>query len=148
MRNVTNLVVLVLVFCMTFISSCNDDDGDSLNPAIASVEGKWNFNKIATVIDGVKYPEEDFNEDNGCPKDFIELKSGGDYTEGYYYGLDCILDIYNGTWTKNGAMVTITSDGESTIYEVINVTASTLKIKYSETDDGVNYVYIVSFIKV
>jgi hypothetical protein len=148
MRKVTTLVVLVLAFSMTFISSCNSDDDESLNPATASIEGKWNFNKIATEIDGVKYPEENYNEGNGCPKDFVELKSGGNYTEGYYYGLECTLDTSSGTWTRNGAIVTFTSDGESIFYEITSITTSILKIKYSETVDGVNYVYRVSFTKV
>lgn len=147
MKKGTTLVVLVLAFMMTFISSCSSDDDDALNPATASIEGKWNFNKIAEEIDGVKYPEENYNDDNGCPKDFVELKSGGDFVEGYYYGLECTLETSLGAWSKNGAIVTVTLDGESISYEIISVTNSTLKIKYSETVDGISYVYKVSFTK-
>ena len=146
MKKVTILVVLVLAFIITFIPSCSNDDNTS-NPDTASLEGKWNFNKISEEIDGVKYPEEDYNDDDGCPKDFVELKSGGIYIEGDYYGSECTLDTFGGTWSKNGAIVTIISDGESTSYEVVSVSASTLKIKFSETVDGISYVYRISFTK-
>ncbi|WP_140487486.1 lipocalin family protein [Flavobacterium sp. GSA192] len=146
MRKVTTLMVIVLVFVTALLFSCNDDDNP--NPATASIEGKWNFNKISEEINGVKYPEENYDNSTGCPKDFVELKSGGIYVEGFYSEIDCDLDEYVGEWSKDGAIVTIVTEEGATSYEIVSITASTLKVKFSETIDGDKYVYRISFTKV
>lgn len=146
MKKVSVLFVLVLAFAMTFVSSCSNDD-DS-NPVAASVEGKWNFSKISTVINGVPSAEEDYDDNEpGCPKDFIELKSGGVYTDGDYYNSECQLETSTGTWSKSGSILTITGDGISIPFEVVSVSSTVLKVKYSDTLEGITYVMNITFTK-
>jgi len=140
--------VLVLAFAMTFISSCSNDGNDSPVPVAATVEGKWNFYKMSTVINGVPSAEEDYDDNEpGCPKDFIELKPGGVYGDGDYSGSTCTLFATEGTWSKSGSMVTITSEGISISFEVVSVSSTELKIKYSETFEGTVNVINISFTK-
>lgn len=148
MKKVSVLFVLVLAFAMTFVSSCSNDDDNDSNPVTATVEGKWNFSKISAVIDGVPTPEEDYDDNEpGCPKDFIELKSGGVYNDGYYYNPGCLLETSTGTWSKSGAILTITSEGISIPLEVVSVSSTVLKVKYSETFEGITSVFNVTFTK-
>lgn len=148
MKKVSVLFVLVLAFAMTFVSSCSNDDDNDSNPVTATVEGKWNFSKISAVIDGVPSPEEDYDDNEpGCPKDFIELKSGGVYNDGDYYNSECMLETSSGTWSKNGAIITITGDGISIPLEVVSVSSTVLKVKYSETFEGITTVINITFTK-
>ena len=148
MKKVSVLFVLVLAFAMTFVSSCSNDDDNDPNPVTATVEGKWNFSRISAIIDGVPIPEEDYDDNEpGCPKDFIELKSGGVYNDGYYYNPECLLESSTGTWSKSGAILTITSEGISIPFEVVSVSSTVLKVKYSETFEGITSVFNVTFTK-
>jgi hypothetical protein len=148
MKKVSFLFVLVLAFAMTFVSSCSNDDNDSPNPVTATVEGKWNFSKMSTVLNGVPSAEEDYDDNEpGCPKDFIELKSGGVYNDGDYYNSECQLETSTGTWSKSGSIITITGDGISIPLEVVSVSNTVLKVKYSDTFEGITTVINITFTK-
>ena len=148
MKKVSVLFVLVLAFAMTFVSSCSNDDNDSPKPVTATVEGKWNFSKISAVIDGVPSAEEDYDDNEpGCPKDFIEFKSGGVYTAGDYYNSEGQLETSTGTWSKSGTILTITTEGVSTPVEVVSVSSTVLKIKFSDTFEGITTVFNITLTK-
>ncbi|MEL1240493.1 lipocalin family protein [Flavobacterium flavipallidum] len=145
MKKVNFLYVLVLTFMMVFNLSCSDDNED-LSPATASIEGKWEYSKIIEGVDGIKYPEENYENTTGCPKDYVELKPGGAFFEGYY-GDGCVLELDEATWVRDGAIVTVVYEGEAESYEIVKVINATLKVKYSYNSDSGHYVYWVTFTK-
>jgi len=130
MKKVIILFVSALALGMAF-TSCNNDD-DSPAPTPASVEGKWNFSKISETVNGVTSPEEDYGHEPGCNKDYIELKAGGVFNEANYSGSNCALDLSTGTWSKSGNIITITLGGVGVSGEVVSVSSSVLKVKFSE----------------
>lgn len=149
MKKVIILFVSVLALGMTFTSCSNDDDSPAPAPASASVEGKWNFSKVSVTENGVvTIPEEDWEHEPGCIKDYIELKAGGVYNEVYYIGSVCELDSSAGTWSKSGNIITITLEGGEIISaEIASVSSSVLKVKISETDAGITTVTTLTFTK-
>lgn len=147
MKKVSILFMVVTTFAMTLISSCsNNDDDNNSNPVEVSVEGKWNFSKVS--IDGVSSAEIDYDDNElGCPKDYIELKSGGVLNVGDYYNSECLLEISTGTWSKSGSIITITNDEISIPFEVVSLSNTVLKVKYSETFEGNNHVIYLTLTK-
>ena len=126
-------------------SACSDD-GDSSAPA--TIDGKWNFNKMSVTVNDVTSPELDYEgNEPGCMKDYIEFAAGGILKDGDYSGSNCALTISNGTWTKSGNIISITSEGISIPVEIISLTSSALVIKYSETEDGLTLTVNMSFTK-
>nr|WP_314895494.1 lipocalin family protein [uncultured Flavobacterium sp.] len=145
MRKISILFVSALVLGMTFTSCSNDDNSPA--PAPASVEGKWNFSKISETVNGVTSPEVDYDHEPGCNKDYIELKAGGVFNEVYYFGSDCASDLNTGTWSKSGNIITITLGGVVASVEVVSVSSSVLKVKFSETYEGITTVINTTFTK-
>lgn len=131
MRKVSILFVSALALSMAFTSCSNDDDSPPSAPP--SVEGKWNFSKISETVNGVTSPEVDYDHEPGCIKDYIELKAGGVFNEASYSGSNCALDLSTGTWSKSGNIITITLGGVVASGEVVSVSSSVLKVKFSET---------------
>ncbi|MNG34938.1 hypothetical protein D3C84_1215600 [compost metagenome] len=58
-----------------------------------------------------------------------------------------MLETSSGTWSKNGAIITITGDGISIPLEVVSVSSTVLKVKYSETFEGITTVINITFTK-
>ncbi|PWA09299.1 lipocalin-like domain-containing protein [Flavobacterium laiguense] len=146
MKKAIILFISALVLGMTF-SSCSNDD-DSPAPAPASVEGKWNFSKMSETVNGVTSPEEDYGHEPGCIKDYIELKAGGVFNEVYYFGSDCASDLVTGTWSKSGNIITIRYEGGRVVsVEVVSVSSSVLKVKFSNTEGGITTVINTTFTK-
>lgn len=143
MKKVIILLLSSLVLGTTF-TSCNDND-DPPAPAPASVEGKWNFNKLSETENGVvTLPEADYVHEPGCIKDYIELKPNGVYNEAYY-GSGCALELTTGTWSKSGNIITITQGADIISAEVVSLSPSVLKVKISDTDSGIATVTTVTF---
>jgi hypothetical protein len=145
MKKIITLLIVTLSLGMISISCSNDE---SNNSSTSSVVGKWNFSKMSTVINGIASPEIDYDDNEvGCPKDYLELKDGGVYNEGDYYDSACTLDLSTGTWVKNGNTLSITSNGETFSVEVVSVTSTELKLKVSQTDNGITFIINVTLIK-
>ena len=146
MKKIIILFVFTLVSVLNFTSCSNDDDSPS--PATDSIVGKWNFSKLSTTIDGVTSPEFDYDDnDPGCPKDFLEFKTGGVFNEGEYSGSSCVLDSSSGTWTQSGSTITITEGTDVITVQLVSVTSTTLKVKVTETDNGVTMILNITFTK-
>jgi hypothetical protein len=144
MKKIILLFIYVLSLMFAF-SSCSDD---SDSPEPATIEGKWNFNKMSVTINGITSPEIDYEgNEPGCLKDYIEFIPGGVLKEGDYYGSECALEIINDTWVKNGNKITVTLDGILIPLEVVSLTSSSLVVKYSESQDGMTLIINLSFVK-
>jgi hypothetical protein len=145
MKKLIILFVFAVVAGLNFTSCSSDDD----NTSSTSIEGKWNFSKFSTTVNGVTSPEMDYEgNETGCPKDFIEIKTGGVFVDGDYSGSSCTLDSFTGTWAKSGNTLTITAESETFTVELISVTSSSMKIKSSETFNGETVIVNMTFTRV
>ncbi|WP_339839228.1 lipocalin family protein, partial [uncultured Flavobacterium sp.] len=82
----------------------------------------------------------------GCNKDYSEIIAGGTLKDVYYEsngagGCDEFIDTLN--WTRNGNTITVSESGFSTTGEIVELTNTTLKTKY--TDPADDSVYITVF---
>lgn len=137
-------ILFISLLALAF-SSCSDDDESSVS---MTIEGKWNFSKMSVTVNDVTSPELDYDgNEPGCSKDYIEFAPGGVFNDGDYSGSECLLYTTTGTWYKNGNAVTITSEGISIPLEVMSLTSTILKVKYSETQDGTTVIVNMTFIK-
>jgi hypothetical protein len=144
MKKIIVLFAFALISILNFTSCSSEDDSSTSS----SIVGKWNFSKISTTINGVTSPEMDYDDNElGCPKDFVEFKTGGIYTEGDYSGSTCLLDSSAGTWVQSGSNITITQGTDVFTAEVVSVTSTTLKVKATETDSGVTITINITFTK-
>lgn len=142
MKKISILVLSLLAFAF---SSCSDD-GDSSVPA--TIDGKWNFNKMSVTVNNVTSPELDYEgNEPGCMKDYIEFVAGGVLKDGDYSGSNCELMISNGSWSKSGNIITITSEGITMPLEIVSITSTALAVKYSETEEGLTLIINMTFTK-
>ena len=144
MKKLIILFVFVLVTGLNLTSCSSDNESTSSS----SIVGKWNFSKYSTTFNGVTSPEMDYDgNESGCPKDFIEFKTGGVYNEGDYSGSTCVLDSFAGTWVQSGSNITITEGTDVITAQVVSVSSSVLKVKATETDSGVTITVNITFVK-
>lgn len=142
---------LIILFAFSLVSginftSCSSSDNESSSSS--SIVGKWNFGKFSTTFNGVTSPEMDYDgNESGCPKDYVEFKTGGVYNEGDYSGSTCVLDSFAGTWIQSGSTITITEGTDVITAQVVSVTSSTLKLKATETDNGITITVNLTFTK-
>ena len=135
MKNLKSLVLLFLVATVSLVS-CNKDDDDA-TPTATTFEGKWQYSKEGAIVNGQEVLT-NYVHASGCTKDYVEFLSAGVFKDHSFFGASCEEDVFTGTWSKNGSMVTVTADGDSSTAEIIELTATTLKVKY--TDAGTVFV--------
>lgn len=141
-------LIVLFVFALVTVLNFNSCSSDNESSSSSSVTGKWNFSKFSTTVSGVTSPEMDWADNEpGCPKNYVEFKTGGVFNGASYSGSTCVLDISSGTWVQSGNTFTLTLGTEVTTFQVVSVTSSTLKIKTTETDSGVTYTLNVTFEK-
>ncbi|WP_146917251.1 lipocalin family protein, partial [Flavobacterium columnare] len=74
----------------------------------------------------------DYQHTSGCAKDYMEFLSGNIIKEHYFDLLNCKEVIYTGTWNKtnNSGVITYTDDPTNVNFEILELTSTTLKMKY------------------
>lgn len=144
MKKLSFLFLSALALGMSFTSCSKDDDSTP-----GSVVGKWNYSKTSTSINGqLVAPEADYDgNEAGCNKDYVEILESGVYNEVDFDGVDCDQDLDAGTWVKNGATLTVTSNGETDVMTVVSVSSTVLKMKFSYTEQGITITQNVTFTK-
>ncbi|MSP85235.1 MAG: hypothetical protein EXR18_05365 [Flavobacteriaceae bacterium] len=144
MKKLIILFVFVLFLGLNF-TSCSSSDNDSSSTSL--IVGKWNFSKFQVTEGGVTTPEMDYPNTPNCPKNYVEFKTGGVCNAGTYEGSTCILDIDPATWALSGSTIAITDGTDVSTLELVSVTSSTLKVKQTETENGVTYILNITFTK-
>lgn len=132
MKKFQRLVLLFLVGSLTLVS-CNKD-----NDKEASIEGKWLYSKEGTIVNGQELLV-DYQHTSGCNKDYTEIIAGGSVKDVYYEsngngGCDQITDT--GSWSRNGNTISATFSGYTNTGEILELSDTTLKIKFVDPDDG------------
>jgi hypothetical protein len=140
MKKLSVLFVAIMALGMSF-TSCSKDDDETTS---ASIEGKWNYSKVQTTLAGQAIPEQDYPSTPGCSKDYLEFKADGVANLGYYEDSACKLDLETTKWTKDGNKLTIVSDE---VYEIVSITNTILKIKYTYSEGGVSYSVTLTLVR-
>jgi hypothetical protein len=136
MKKVYLLFVSILIFGVLF-TSCTKDDSGPVDMNL--IEGKWNFNKSTATSSGITipYPTDYFKNEDGCNKDYIDIKTGGivKYADS---SLNCVLIEKDGTWTQSANTITINVTGTSLIgtFNVTSLSATELILKFDGTTPG------------
>jgi hypothetical protein len=135
MKKIKMLFVSVFVLGF-FLSSCTSDSGPvDMN----LINGKWLFNKSTATSSGITIPYSTpyFKNEDGCEKDYVEIKTGGIITNGDYSS-GCNLETKDGTWTESGNTITITVPGSdfSGTFNVASLSANELILKIDGTYGG------------
>ena len=111
------------------LSSCSKNDSSAETPAV-SIEGKWQYTKEGLSINN---PEvlTDYGHASGCSKDYIEILPGNTIKVHYFNNPNCEENVNVGTWNRNNnSFVTTYSDQTVINAEIVELTNTTLKIKY------------------
>lgn len=122
------LVMMVAVFGF-FTISCSDDDNDG--ETLAPLTGKWSISKVGTTVSGVETLIDAPQNQAGCEKDFMDLKSDNTVQEGNYDSTidPCALFTDQGIYSRSHNNLTRVVDGVTTTQDIVNLTLSELKLK-------------------
>lgn len=135
MKKLSILFVSVLTLGLAVTSCSSDDDNNG------SIEGKWAPVKMGSVVNGQEILVNIPNEGK-CDSDIIEFTSDAKFTDITYEfnNNKCESSTDKGTWSlKDKTLTTIyNGDTESNAFEVLELTKSTLKLKYVEKIDDTN----------
>lgn len=122
------LVMMVAVFGF-FTISCSDDDNDG--ETLAPLTGKWSISKVGNTVSGVETLIDAPQNQSGCEKDFMDLKSDNTVQEGNYDSTidPCALFTDQGIYSRSHNNLTRVVDGVTTTQDIVNLTLSELKLK-------------------
>ncbi|HEU4496401.1 MAG TPA: hypothetical protein VFR70_05060 [Flavobacterium sp.] len=136
------VLVLALIFGLSF-TSCNNDDDDS--DSIGSVVGKWNQLSRKFSANGATVFDQPYDgHQAGCAKDYIEFFENGTISSGDYKA-SCVLETSSSSYTRSGNTLVI-DNGEET-YEIITANSSTMILRGTETIGEVTGTIELSFTK-
>jgi hypothetical protein len=129
MKNRIKLFALILSVGL-FTISCNDDDSNQ-GETIAPLVGKWNLSKVGTTTGGTETLIDAPQNQAGCSKDYIDLKTDNTVIEGDYDSTidPCALFTDNGIYSRSHNNVTRVVNGVTTVQDIVNLTLSELKLK-------------------
>ena len=122
---------LALVICIgLFVTSCNSDDSNE-GETLAPLAGKWSIDKIGTTIAGSETLIDAPQNENGCDKDYMDLKLDNTVVEADYDSTisDCALFFENGIYSRSHNNLTRVVDGVTTVQDIVNLTLHELKLK-------------------
>jgi hypothetical protein len=142
MKKLSILFVSVLTLGLA-VTSCSSDDDD------ASIVGKWTPVKMGSIV-GDKEVLVDYPKEGTCDSDVTEFTADGKFTDVSYESNDgkCEASTDKGTYTYSGKTLSTKYDDDTTSesVEVLELSGSTLKIKYTEKIDATNsYVLITVY---
>ena len=125
---------------LSFTACSSDDDASDNNNSIV---GKWKFEQIGTIENG---QEVLLNYEHECASspDYMEFYSSGT-VEVIYINMNCHEEIESSdNWVLNGNNLSIsTVDGPLAI-EILTLTATTLKFKFTEINSNETVVAVFS----
>ncbi len=133
-------LALLFVSVVTLgITSCSSDD----KVTEAEFTGKWEYSQQGTVIAGqdvlTVYPHT-----QGCAKDYLQITPTTSVDHKFTTD-ECLEDTTTRTYTRSGNTITTTAAGQTITGEIVNLTATTLKIKTTQTIQGQNLSYVVVY---
>lgn len=136
------IILSLSVLACFAISSCSSDDNKEEividNSVSQKFIGKWNLKTGIIIEDGQTYTIDLKTE--GCNYDFFDLRSNGTKDEVYHSeDGNCTEENFVGTWvydqTDNTITTIDTDDNYEMVYEVIEISTNSMKVKLI-SDDG------------
>ena len=128
---------ILFLFVSTFVlglTSCDKDDDSSST----GIEGKWEYSQSGTIVAGQETLGP-YDHECSSQKDYTEFLSGG-VIKDYFFDIDCVQNLIQGTWSKSGNTLTINIDGETVNAQILTLNATTLKV--SSQFGGQTYIQV------
>jgi hypothetical protein len=125
-------IILAFAFSIgLFTVSCNNDDDGNQGETIVPLTGKWDYSKVGTTVGGVETLTDAPQNQAGCSKDFIELKTDNTVVEGDYDSTiaPCSFTSDNGIYSRSHNNLTRVVDGVTTVQDIVNLTIHELKLR-------------------
>lgn len=128
MKNRSILLALALTFGL-FATSCSDDDNEG--ETIVPLAGKWNITQVGTVVNGQEVLVDAPQNQAGCDKDFLELKTDNSLNQGDYDSTiaPCTLFTDTGIYSRSHNDLTTVIDGVTKVQDIVNLTLNELKLR-------------------
>lgn len=133
MKKFKQLVLLFLVASVTLVS-CNKNDDNEEEVPVATIEGKWEYTQETNDAGQLVA----YEHTAGCNKDYVEIIAGGTIKDVSFYKNstgNCVEDSFTANWSRNGNVITVTSNGISSTAEIMELTNTTLKVKTVDGSD-------------
>lgn len=141
MKKISILFLSVLAISLAVVSCTDNDD------KIQSIEGKWIPVQLGKIVDG-KEVLSDYPNEHNCESDVMEFTNDSKFTDLMHLFADnnCMAVTAKGTWLLNEKHLTLTyEDQQINNIEILELTKSTLKIKYTGKSDEANMFVITIF---
>ncbi|WP_310558244.1 lipocalin family protein [Flavobacterium sp.] len=136
MKKLSNLFVLIVIL-VTVFTSCTKDISGPVDVNFA--EGKWNFDKSTVSSSGftLPYTTDYLKNEDGCPKDYIELLTGGVAKNGNYTS-GCAFEQKVGIWSTSGTnlIMSVAGSGIDGTFAIVSLSATELILKIDGTYEG------------
>ncbi len=117
MKKFTSISFMLIAALMMF-ASCSKDDDSAPALDLKLIEGEWTLTKTVISWDG----EETIGEDSDKVYTFDADKT---------YSISAFREV-EGTYTLNGNKISLTSEDETVVYEIKELTATNMIAVYSE----------------
>ena len=137
------LILILLVGSLLSIS-CGNDDGDNNMPKQNSIVGTW---KVTSLTEnGTEILQEILTQWSICY--WTDVYEETTFSSIFFSGTNCTTEILENqaTYTINETNASITIDGD--VYEILELTNTTLKLRESYEDEGENIVDVYTYEKV
>ena len=124
-------IVLALVASIgLFAVSCNSDESNG-GETIAPLVGKWNYSKVGTTSGTTETLVDAPQNQSGCNRDYIDLKTDNTVLEGDYNSTvtACALIVEDGIYSRSHNNLTRVVNGVTIVQDIVNLTFSELKLK-------------------
>ncbi len=134
-------MILPALLMVLGTTSCNDDDEEQFQLPAATLTGKWNYSKVGQVVAGVEVFQ-DYENEAGCNRDYIELGNNNTYVEVDYDSTDepCQAITTTGTFAVTGNTVVVDAGDDSFTGTILNLSYTELKVKDNESGTIVVFV--------
>ena len=155
LRRIQTLSLFVVLFAF---AACKKDKEESREEMLTS--GRWQISAV-TIVPGILSEGDttiitDFYNSTFLPRcakdDFTIFNANGTLINDEGPDKCSVSDpqTVSGTWTFNSdkTILTVTIAGESTSYTILELSKSTMRAKYSDEFDGVQYNFTATFRKI
>ena len=125
--------------------NCSSDDNSNSDAFATDIVGTWEL--ISLTVN-----ELEFLDETSCFDRLTFTATTVQSTEFYDYedGEGCVLDYTSetGTYNISANILTGTIEGETIIFEIVELNSTTLKLKSSLSEDGINITFFETFRRV
>ena len=126
-------MLVLIAFIGIFAISCDNDDNEG--ETLAPLQGKWKLSMVGRVVDGSEQLSDAPENENGCDKDYMDLRASnavvfGDYSTPVLSD-ECELSTTEGTYVRSHNNLTTTVGGTATTQDILNLSLNELKLKDS-----------------